>query len=80
LAVSVDQEGGTAVRPFVAKLNLSYSVMVGGDDIIKLYGGLDSLPTTLMIDKSGRIAATHVGLLQNRESYETELRALLSEK
>ena len=54
--------------------------MVGGDDIIKLYGGLDSLPTTLMIDKSGRIAATHVGLLQNRESYETELRALLSEK
>jgi peroxiredoxin len=80
LGISVDEEGWTAVRPFVAKLNLSYSVMVGGDTIINLYGGLDSLPTTLMIDKAGRVAATHIGLLKNKESYETELRALLSEE
>ena len=80
LGISVDQEGWTAVRPFVAKLNLSYSVMVGGNAITNLYGGLDSLPTTLMIDKAGRVAATHIGLLKNKESYETELRALLSEQ
>ena len=32
------------------------SVMIGGDDIRRLYGGLDSVPTTLIIDKLGRIA------------------------
>src|SRR5205085_11121971 len=32
------------------------------DDVTRLFGGLNAIPTTFLIDKSGRIAVTHGGL------------------
>jgi peroxiredoxin len=53
-------------------------VMVGNDDLARLYGAA-SLPTTFIIDKSGRIAATHVGLC-NKSEYEADVKAALNEQ
>jgi len=46
---------------FIDEHKINYRVMVGNDDVAQLYGAT-SLPTTLIIDRSGRIAATHAGL------------------
>jgi peroxiredoxin len=52
--------------------------VVGGDDILRLFGGPQTLPTTFLIDKTGRIAVSHVGLCPKHE-YQTAIEALLNE-
>ena len=52
--------------------------MVAGEDVLRQYGRLRSIPTTLIIDKLGRIAVTHVGFCTKSE-YETDTKALLAE-
>ncbi|MBI1789220.1 MAG: TlpA family protein disulfide reductase [Acidobacteria bacterium] len=77
LGVSFDEDGWKAVQPFMEENKINYPVVIGGDDIAALYGGLSSLPTTLIIDKSGRIATTHVGLV-SKGDYEAGIRAMLA--
>ncbi len=79
VAVAMDDDGWNVVRPFISKLNVSFPVMVGGNALVNLYGGLNAVPTTLVIDRSGLVAATNIGI-QQKEKYEAELAALLSEK
>ena len=78
LGVSLDEDGWDAVRPYIDKRKINYRVMVGNDDVAQLYGA-NSLPTTFIIDKSGRIAATHVGLCSKSE-YEADIKAALDEQ
>jgi thiol-disulfide isomerase/thioredoxin len=79
LGVSLEEEGWTVVKPYMERAQFNYPVTVGGEDIAALYGGLNSVPTTLLIDKSGRIASVHVGLC-NRSEYEGEIKAVLQEQ
>jgi len=67
LGVAMDDEGWEVVKPFLAELGVNYRVMVGDDLTAQMYGGVDALPTTFLIDKAGRIAAVHVGLASRKE-------------
>ena len=67
LGVSMDDEGWEVVKPFLAELNVNYRVVIGNDATAQLYGGVDALPTTFLIDTSGKIAAVHVGLAGKKE-------------
>lgn len=67
LGVSMDDEGWDAVKPFASKLGVNYPVLMGNDETAQLYGGVDALPTTFLIDREGRIAAVHVGLADRRD-------------
>ena len=67
LGVAMDDEGWEVVKPFLAELGVNYRVMVGDDLTAQMYGGVDALPTTFLIDKTGRIAAVHVGLASRKE-------------
>jgi len=78
LGVSLDEDGWDAVKPFIDVRKINYRMMVGNDDVAQLYGAA-SLPTTFIIDKSGRIAATHVGLCSKAE-YEADVKAVLNEQ
>jgi peroxiredoxin len=78
LGVSLDENGWDAVRPYIDERKVNYRVMVGNDDVAQLYGAA-SLPTTFLIDKSGRIAGTHVGLCSKSE-YEADIRAVINER
>jgi cytochrome c biogenesis protein CcmG/thiol:disulfide interchange protein DsbE len=78
LGVSLDENGWNAVRPYVDARKISYPVMLGNDDVAQLYSA-NSLPTTLIIDRYGRIAATHIGICSKSE-YEADIRAVLEEQ
>ena len=67
LGVSMDDDGWDAVKPFVAKLGMNYRILMGNDETAQLYGGIDALPTTFLIDRQGRIAAIHIGLADRRD-------------
>jgi len=78
LGVSLDDDGWKPVKPYIDEMKIDYRVMVADKDIAPLYGGLESIPVTLIIDKAGRIAVTHVGLCPKWE-YETAIRSILAE-
>ena len=77
LGVSLDDDGWRSVKPYLAEKRIGYPVVVGNDQVSQSYGGIDSLPTTFIIDRDGRIAFVHMGLV-SKDTYEKELRSLLS--
>lgn len=76
LGVSLDDEGWKAVKPFLEKMTVNYTVVLGDDAVAAKYGGVDSLPETLLLDQQGRIAARHVGLTP-KATLETGIARLL---
>ena len=62
LGVSMDDEGWEVVKPFLTELGVNYRVVIGNDATAQIYGGVDALPTTFLIDRNGKIAAVHIGL------------------
>jgi peroxiredoxin len=77
LGVALDEGGWKAVKPFVTQKGMNYPVVVGNDSVAELYGGIDSLPTTFLIDRDGGIASTHVGLVSKSE-YQAEIVHLIA--
>jgi cytochrome c biogenesis protein CcmG/thiol:disulfide interchange protein DsbE len=67
LGVAMDDEGWEVVKPFLAELGVNYRVMIGNDLTAQMYGGVDSLPTTFLIDRSGKVAIVHVGLTSRKD-------------
>jgi peroxiredoxin len=76
IGVSMDDEGWPVIKPFVASHKMNYRVLLGNDSVTQLYGGIDALPTTFLIDRQGRIAKAHVGLA-GRNEYLDEIKSLL---
>ena len=77
IGVAMDDEGWEVVKPYVAKSKINYRIVIGNDDVAASYGGVDSLPTTMIIDQDGRITSTHVGLV-SKSNYEDEIVKLLN--
>jgi thiol-disulfide isomerase/thioredoxin len=79
MGVSMDEDGWKAVRPYLDAHKVSYRVAVDDGTMAAKYGGVDSLPETLLIGRDGRVIARHVGLV-SRSDYEREIAGLLPEK
>lgn len=80
VGVSMDEDGWKAINPFVHKRHINYTILLGNDSVATLYGGLDALPTTYILDRQGRIAyPPHIGLVAKSE-YLDEIQTLLGKK
>jgi cytochrome c biogenesis protein CcmG/thiol:disulfide interchange protein DsbE len=79
VGISMDDDGWPAIRPFMAEKKINYRIGLGNDAVAQLYGGLDAIPESLLIDRTGKIVATHVGLIP-RSDWEKELSRALAEK
>jgi cytochrome c biogenesis protein CcmG/thiol:disulfide interchange protein DsbE len=78
LGVAMDDEGWSMVKPFLnGKMKLNYPVVVGDDALAKQFGGIDALPVTLLIDRLGNIAYSHVGVV-DKAKFEGEIQELLA--
>src|SRR5579884_1993663 len=77
LGVSMDEGGWNDVRPYIEERKINYRILLGNDEVGQAYGGVDSLPTTLLIDRSGRIAQIHVGLEKGKNEIRDEIESLL---
>ena len=78
VGIAMDEEGWDVVRPFLAEMRVNYRTLKGDDMMAQLYGGVDSLPTTFLIDRQGRIASVHMGLI-SRHIYQNEIQELLTD-
>jgi peroxiredoxin len=77
IGVSMDEEGWKAVKPFLEEKKVSYPVVIGDWDLAKIFG-ITALPATLLIDRDGKIADLHVGLV-DKDAFENEIQTLLKE-
>jgi cytochrome c biogenesis protein CcmG/thiol:disulfide interchange protein DsbE len=84
IGVSMDDEGWKAVRPFLARgvdpetsgnIAMQYPVVIGTQELAKQYR-LTSMPMTLLIDRQGRIAISHTGVV-NKDDFENHIQQLL---
>jgi beta-lactamase regulating signal transducer with metallopeptidase domain/peroxiredoxin len=84
IGVSMDDKGWDAVRPFLAKkmddetggrIDMQYPVVIGSDALGRRFG-LTSMPMTLLIDKDGKIAVSHTGVV-DKDNFESNIRQLL---
>jgi peroxiredoxin len=76
LGVSMDEDGWDAVKPYLARAQINYRVLLGDDITAQSYGGVESMPTSFVVDKEGKVASVHVGLI-NKSDYENEIKSLL---
>jgi len=78
LGVSMDEDGWKAIDPYVAEHKINYPIVLANEEVNELYGGIEALPTTMLIGRDGKVAFLHAGLV-SREDYEKEIRQLLTE-
>jgi thiol-disulfide isomerase/thioredoxin len=79
LGISMDEEGWDIVKPYATTTKINYRLAIGDEITAQKYGGVESLPTTYLLDKQGRIAATHVGLVSKKD-YQHDIETLLAGK
>lgn len=72
-------EAWQRVTPFVAKRGINYPILMGDEAISKAYA-LNAFPATYLIDKSGRVAASYVGVLIDKATVSANIKSLLAER
>jgi len=78
VGVSMDEDGWNVVKPYIQERKVNYRILLGTEMLGQLYGGVDSLPTTFLIDRSGKIASVHIGLSSGKDGFQNEINSLLA--
>lgn len=76
VGISLDSGGWRKVSPLVREMNIEYPVVMGDHDVANAYGGIRAIPTTIIVDRNGRIVDRVVGSM-DRERFENEIREIL---
>jgi peroxiredoxin len=74
VGIALDQP--EKVRTFVRDNGMNYPVLLGTDEVSAHYGGVESIPTTFIIDKAGRIVTKYEGF-RSKETFESQIKKLL---
>lgn len=64
------------VSAFAQQNGMNYPVLLGSNEVSMKYGGIEGIPTTFIIDKSGKIINKFEGF-RPRQVFETEIKKLL---
>ena len=75
VGVSLDDEGWEVVGPFLDERKVNYVVVLGDPELAARYN-LTALPMTLLLDREGEIAFSHVGLV-DKANVEKQIQELL---
>jgi cytochrome c biogenesis protein CcmG/thiol:disulfide interchange protein DsbE len=63
VGVAMDDASDKEILAFARKMRVNYLVLRGSEKIAGLYGGLEGLPATFFLDRSGRIVDETMGLV-----------------
>ena len=74
VGVSLDEGGPSVVKQFMNQFGINYPVVMGNIQTMEDFGG-KAIPTTFVIDRSGKIVAKHVGFA-SKETFENEISPL----
>lgn len=75
LGIDMYGEAPAKIRPFMKQSGMEYPVAVGNDALGARFG-LEAMPLTLLIDRAGRVAVSHAGIV-DRAAFERDIEELL---
>lgn len=84
IGISLDgiTRGGKTLKdvvPFMKEFKINYPVVYGEMETIDSYGGINSIPTSFVVDKEGKIISSHIGLVE-KDVYKAEIDKALASK
>lgn len=77
VGVSMDDDGWKSVTPWIKQKSVNYPIVIGNSDLSQKYG-LVGMPLSVLVDRKGRIANKHEGVVDTA-AFEQRVQALLSE-
>jgi len=77
VGVSMDDDGWKLVRPWMKEKGVNYPIVIGNADLSQKYG-LAGMPLSVLVDRQGRIASSHAGVVDTAP-FEQQIQALLRE-
>jgi peroxiredoxin len=77
VGISLDDDGWKSVKPWIKEKKVNYPIVIGNEGLGKQYG-LVGMPLTALVDREGRIADVHQGIVQKTATQE-KIRDLLNE-
>jgi thiol-disulfide isomerase/thioredoxin len=78
IGVAMDEEGWPLVKPYLVTHPIPYHIVIGNADLAQRFH-VTNMPVTLLIDRDGRIADQHVGVV-DKDAWELEIQELLQER
>ena len=78
VGVSIDKGSRDRVRKFVDEMKVPYPVAFP-DPLSQMEWGLEGVPTTILVDRHGRVAKSYVGAVREGD-FRTDVETLLAEK
>jgi thiol-disulfide isomerase/thioredoxin len=78
IGAAMDDEGWKVVTPYLDAHPIPYPIVIGNPDLVQPYK-IANLPVTLLVDRRGRIADAHAGVVE-KNAWEQEIRQLLRER
>jgi peroxiredoxin len=76
IGISLDQGGPEVVKDFAKKYKINYPLVMGDDTVVAAFGGVEAIPTTLLIDRDGQVRDRKLGMVE-KEEYEKRIVAAL---
>ena len=73
----MDTDTKSDVVPFIKQMGVNYHIAYADARVVQSYGGVESIPTSFVIDKNGNIVDNHIGLVPKSE-FTTVLNKLLN--
>jgi len=67
IGVSLDQKGPAQVKKFAVSKGMNYTIVMGNDSVVEAFGGIEAIPTTFLIDRTGRITHQKTGAMAHDE-------------
>ena len=76
IGVSMDQSPERVIPGFIEKNNINYTILFGEDKVYDLYGGINAIPTTFIVDKDGNLVRKYIGY-KEKGVFEQDIKELL---
>ncbi len=64
IGISLDTQTKPDVVPFIKEFGINYPVAYATMEVVQNYGNIESIPTSFIIDQSGKIVDMHIGLVE----------------
>src|SRR5499427_1185436 len=78
VGVAMDDSSKEDIAKFVKEMGVNYPILIGKENVGNDYGGVNVLPTTLFIDRDGKIVAREFGL-QSRSIFVDNIKKALAQ-
>lgn len=78
IGASLDDDGWKSVKPYLSEHKINYLIVLGTMGSAKPFGIDKGMPVSVLIDREGKIADVHPGMI-DKAAFEREIQTLLKE-